>query len=180
MVSNIVLPVTFSKFSTSSTKNTSQLSFSTASETNNDYFTIERSADGRSFDAIGEIKGAGNSNTPLSYEFIDEKPFTGMNFYRIKQTDFDGKFSFSDIKSVRHNTIGNLSITPGTTEGRLQVTTDADDYTLDIYNVAGQQVKSFKSLSLDQYISIDDLTTGLYFIKVNVGGQIETTKVVKI
>ena len=75
---------------------------------------------------------------------------------------------------------GNLSITPRTTEGRLQITTDAEDYTLDVYNVAGQQVKSYPSLSLDQSISIDELTAGLYYIKVNVGGQVETTKIVKL
>ncbi|HLO57026.1 MAG TPA: choice-of-anchor D domain-containing protein [Saprospiraceae bacterium] len=175
-----VLPVEFSNFNVSKNKNTSILSFATASETNNDFFTIERSADGTSFDAIREIKGAGNSNTTLNYEFTDEKPFVGINYYRIKQTDYDGKFSYTDIKSVRHNMYGNLSITPRTTEGRLQITTDAEDYTLDVYNVAGQQVKSYPSLSLDQSISIDELTAGLYYIKVNVGGQVETTKIVKL
>jgi hypothetical protein len=177
---SISMPVEFSKFLATAIKNTSILSFATASETNNDFFTIERSADGTSFDAIGEIKGAGNSNTTLSYEFTDKKPFAGVNYYRIKQTDYDGKFSYTDIKSVRHNMYGNLSITPRTTEGRLQITTDAEDYTLDVYNVAGQQVKSYPSLSLDQSISIDELTAGLYYIKVNVGGQVETTKIVKL
>jgi len=174
------LPVTFSKFTATSAKNTSILSFATASETNNDFFTIERSTDGRDYDAIGEIKGAGNSNNEITYEFTDEKPFVGINYYRIKQTDYDGKYSYSDIKSVRHTTAGNLSITPRTTEGRLQVTTDMEDYAIVVYNVAGQQVKSFKSLSFDQLISIDDLTAGLYYVKVNFGGQVETIKVVKI
>jgi hypothetical protein len=179
-LTNTVLPVEFSNFNVSKNKNTSSLSFATASETNNNFFSVERSADGTSFDAIGEIKGAGNSNTTLDYEFTDKKPFAGVNYYRIKQTDYDGKFSYTDIKSVRHNTFGNLSITPRTTEGRLQITTDAEDYTLDVYNVAGQQVKSYQSLSLDQSISIDELTAGLYYIKVNVGGQVETTKIVKL
>ncbi len=177
---SVVLPIELSSFDAKTFKNTSILSFTTASETNNDFFTIERSADGSSFDAIGEIKGAGNSNTTLSYEFTDEKPFAGVNYYRIKQTDYDGKFSYTYIKYVRHNTYGNLSITPRTTEGRLQITTDAEDYTLDVYNVAGQQVKSYQSLSLDQSISIDELTAGLYYIKVNVDGQVETTKIVKL
>ncbi|HMR90363.1 MAG TPA: choice-of-anchor D domain-containing protein [Saprospiraceae bacterium] len=175
-----VLPVEFSNFSVTKKNKSSILSFATASETNNDYFSIERSADGTSFDAIGEIKGAGNSNTSVSYEFTDEKPLAGINYYRIKQTDFDGKFSYTDIKSVRHNTYGNLNITPRTTEGRLQITTDAEDYSIDVYNVAGQQVKSYPSLSLDQTISIDELTAGLYYIKVNVDGQVETTKIAKL
>jgi len=174
------LPVEFSNFSVTKKNKSSILSFATASETNNDYFSIERSADGNSFDAIGEIKGAGNSNTSVSYEFVDEKPFAGINYYRIKQTDFDGKFSYTDIKSVRHNTFGNLNITPRTTEGRLQITTDAEDYSIFVYNVAGQQVKLYPSLSLDQTISIDELTAGLYYIKVNVGGQVETTKIAKL
>ena len=175
-----VLPIKIESFDISNKNHKSVLKLTTASESNNDYFTIERSADGRSFDAIGEIKGAGNSNTTIYYEYTDEKPYAGINFYRIKQTDYDGKYSYSDIKSVRHNTVGNLNITPRTTEGRLQVTTDIEAYSLDVYNVAGQQVKSFKSLSKDQYISIDDLTTGLYFIKINHDGQVETTKIVKI
>ena len=174
------LPVTFSNVSITAKNKTTAIVWNTYLETNNDYFTIERSADGRSFDAVGEIKGAGNSQTNLAYEYTDVKPYAGINFYRIKQTDYDGKYSYSDIKSVRHNTVGNLNITPRTTEGRLQVTTDIEAYSLDVYNVAGQQVKSFKSLSKDQYISIDDLTTGLYFIKINHDGQVETTKIVKI
>lgn len=175
-----VLPIKIESFDISNKNHKSVLKLTTASETNNDYFTIERSADGRSFDAIGEIKGAGNSNTTIYYEYTDVKPYAGINFYRIKQTDYDGKYSYSDIKSVRHNTVGNLNITPRTTEGRLQVTTDIEAYSLDVYNVAGQQVKAFKSLSKDQSISIDDLTTGLYFIKINHDGQVETTKIVKI
>lgn len=174
------LPVEFISFNALKKNSKSILNFSTASETNNDYFTIERSKDGRNYDAIGEIKGAGNSNAEITYEFTDEKPHAGINYYRIKQTDYDGKYSYSDIKSVRHTSLGNLSITPRTTEGRLQVTTDMEDYTIDVYNVAGQQVKSFRSLSFDQLISIDDLTAGLYYVKVNFDGQVEIIKVVKI
>jgi len=176
----VALPVEFLSLGVEKVKNSVILTFSTASETNNSHFNIERSADAQDFESIGEIKGAGNSSRDISYAFTDEKPLPGINYYRIKQTDYDGKYSYSDIKSVRHNTVGNLNITPRTTEGRLQVTTDIEAYSLDVYNVAGQQVKSFKSLSKDQYISIDDLNAGLYFIKVNFDGQVETTKIVKI
>jgi Lamin Tail Domain len=178
--SSVIMPVEMLSFEVIKKETHSVLYFSTASETNNDYFTIERSADGRNYNAIGEMKGGGNSNTTIAYEFTDEKPFVGINYYRIKQTDFDGKYSYSDIKSVRHTSLGNLSITPRTTEGRLQVTTDMEDYTIDVYNVAGQQVKSLTALSYDQLISIDDLMAGLYYVKVNFGNQVETIKVVKI
>jgi Lamin Tail Domain len=158
----------------------SMIHFSTASETNNSHFNIERSADAGNFDTIGEIKGAGNSHSEITYTYTDENPLPGINYYRIKQTDYDGKFAYTGIKSVRHTSAGNLSITPRTTEGRLQVTTDIENYAIYVYNVSSQRVKSFRSLSFDQLISIDDLTAGLYYIKVNFGGQVETVKVVKI
>ena len=177
---SISMPVEFSKFLATAIKNTSILSFATASETNNAFFTIERSADGTSFDAIGEIKGAGNSNTTLSYDFTDERPFAGVNYYRIKQTDYDGQYSYSEIKSVRHKGISNVSITPRTTDGRLDITTELEDYTIAIYNVAGQEVKKMTGMSLDQSISIESLHAGVYFVKINSRSESETVRIVKI
>ena len=177
---SISMPVEFSKFLATAIKNTSILSFATASETNNAFFTIERSADGTSFDAIGEIKGAGNSNTTLSYDFTDERPFAGVNYYRIKQTDYDGQYSYSEIRSVRHKGISNVSITPRTTEGRLDINTELEDYTIAIYNVSGQEVKKMTGMSLDQSISLETLHAGVYFVKINSRSESETVRIVKI
>ncbi|MBL0100798.1 MAG: hypothetical protein IPP49_12800 [Saprospiraceae bacterium] len=96
------LPIKIKSFEISKLKESKTLlNLITASETNNDYFTIERSGDGVAYEAIGQIKGAGNSSKEISYEFVDEKPLSGINYYRIKQTDFDGQYSYSDIRSVR-------------------------------------------------------------------------------
>ena len=156
------------------------ISFTTVSETNNDFFTIERSGDGRNFDAIGEIQGAGNSSKEISYTFTDEKPMPGINYYRIKQTDYDGQFSYSEIRSVRHKGINNVSITPRTTEGRLDITTELEDYTIAIYNASGQEVKRMIGMSLDQSISIETLNAGVYFVKINSISESETVRIVKI
>ena len=176
---NGVLPVTFSSFTATPVKNTTAITFTTASETNNDYFTIERSGDGRSYDAIGEIDGAGDSRSEIKYTFTDERPLPGINYYRIKQTDFDGRYDFSEVRAVRHSR-GNLVVTPRTTEGRLQVVTDAVDYSLEVFNTSGQLVKSFSSLSQDQSISIEDLTAGIYYIRTISGGHAETIRIVKM
>ncbi|HRO09474.1 MAG TPA: T9SS type A sorting domain-containing protein [Saprospiraceae bacterium] len=177
--SYITLPVTFSTVTATPLKNTTAISFSTASETNNDYFTIERSGDGRSYDAIGEIDGAGDSRSEIKYTFTDERPLPGINYYRIKQTDFDGRYDFSEVRAVRHSR-GNLVVTPRTTEGRLQVVTDAVDYSLEVYNTSGQLVKAFSSLSQDQSISIEDLTASIYYIRTISGGHAETIRIVKM
>jgi PKD repeat protein len=80
-----------------------QLKWTTLSETNNDYFTIERSTDGIHYEMLGTVDGAGNSNNPISYSFDDENPFMGTNYYRLTQTDFDGKFVRYDPFEVMVN-----------------------------------------------------------------------------
>ena len=177
---NVALPVEFIEFDSKILKNNTFLNFSTASETNNSHFNIERSADARNFETIGEIKGAGNSNREISYTFTDEKPLPGINYYRIKQTDFDGQYSYSEIRSVRHKGLSNVSVTPRTTEGRLDIITELEDYTITIYNAAGQEVKRMVEMSLDQSISIETLHPGVYFVKINSRSESETVRVVKL
>ena len=78
------------------------LSWQTASEINNDYFTVERSADAINFEPIGRVDGKGNYNGKSDYAFTDFNPLEGTSYYRLKQTDFDGKFSYSDIISINY------------------------------------------------------------------------------
>jgi hypothetical protein len=176
---NNSLPVDFKNFNLKIKKNNTFLSFSTASETNNDYFTIERSVDGLSFDAIGEIKGAGNSTEERHYEFIDKNPLPGINYYRIKQTDFDGQYSYSEIRSVRHAGKGNVAISPRSTDGRLDISTEMESYDVAVYSSAGQEVARFAALVGHQTVSIETLQAGVYFVKVMSGSESETVTVVK-
>lgn len=82
------------------------LKWETASEYNNDYFTIESTKDGIYYDIVSVIPGAGNSNENLYYEFNDYNISKSINYYRLKQTDYDGRFKYSDIISIdnRDNT----------------------------------------------------------------------------
>lgn len=94
------LPVELVSFSARYFDNRVDIEWTTSSETNNDYFSILRSADGRSFETIQTLKGAGNSNHLINYSIIDEHPLSGISYYRLKQTDFDGEFEYSEIVSV--------------------------------------------------------------------------------
>ncbi len=76
------------------------VSWSTASETNNDFFSVERTQSAVSFEPIGILQGAGNSLVKLDYLFIDRRPPVGTSYYRLKQTDFDGQYSYSTVKSI--------------------------------------------------------------------------------
>ncbi len=75
----------------------------TSSEVNNDYFTVEKSIDAQNFEELTIVQGAGNSNQVLNYSTLDEKPYNGISYYRLKQTDFNGQFKYSNIVSVNIN-----------------------------------------------------------------------------
>ncbi|MFL5752085.1 MAG: glycine-rich domain-containing protein, partial [Bacteroidia bacterium] len=111
----IPLPVTLVKFD--ATKNNKQvdLYWKTSSEENCSHFTVQRSLDGANFEDIGFVKAAGNSNVPLEYYFTDESPsMSGVSYYRLKQTDFNGEESVSSMKVVEfeHNSKENFIVYP--------------------------------------------------------------------
>jgi hypothetical protein len=95
------LPIELLSFNATQNKNAVDITWQTSTETNNHYFTIEKSKDGYEFEEIGKVDGAGNSNTVLNYALTDENPYPGISFYRLKQTDFNGEFSYSEIVAVR-------------------------------------------------------------------------------
>jgi hypothetical protein len=99
------MPIELLFFTAEKADNHVKLNWATASEINNDYFTVERSADLRDIASIAEISGAGNSNITCLYEYLDYQPLNGINYYRLKQTDYDGSFDFSDWVAVNVNNI---------------------------------------------------------------------------
>jgi hypothetical protein len=119
------LPVDLLSFKASVQGDQVNLDWATATEINNDYFTVERSKNGSGFEPLGIVSGAGNSSSVIHYSFTDHHPLQGPNYYRIKQTDYDGQYSYSETRlvlfreelsySVYPNPIGvfdNLNITP--------------------------------------------------------------------
>ncbi|MBK9734818.1 MAG: T9SS type A sorting domain-containing protein [Saprospiraceae bacterium] len=81
---------------------------------------------------------------------------------------------------MRFKGLNNVAVTPRTTESQLNIITDLENYTIDIFNTSGQVVKSYKAMSLDQTISIETLISGLYYIKINGGSENQTLKIIKI
>ena len=77
-----------------------ELSWSTVWELNNNFFTLERSVDGDEFEAMVDILGAGTTGQQQNYSYTDYQPISGRSYYRLKQTDFDGQFSYSQVLSA--------------------------------------------------------------------------------
>ena len=119
---NNPLPVNLFNFFSQESACKIELKWATASERNNDFFEIEKSTDGIRFQLIGKIDGAGSSTSFHAYNFIDDKP-TEQNYYRLKQTDFDGNFTYSNIIFIASNcdkkeNVGIVTLFPNPVIGR--------------------------------------------------------------
>ena len=104
------LPVEWLSFEGELAEGEVLLHWSTATETNNAYFEIERSTDGMEFSPIGRVEGALESTTTREYQFRDRNPLPGLNYYRLRQVDLDGQAGFSKILSVENKEIGHISL----------------------------------------------------------------------
>jgi hypothetical protein len=115
------LPIELTSFTGRNEGNYNRLEWMTANETNNDRFDVERSTDGVTFLKIGEVDGAGNSNTLRSYTFNDLHPGAGVNYYRLKQVDFNGTFSHSGIVSIENHFTASVveNVHPNPTGGEV-------------------------------------------------------------
>lgn len=101
------LPVEIISFTATQSEHGVLIRWATATETNNDYFELQRSRDNTSWHQVARIKGYGNSMTPVNYQSTDTASVNGTNYYRLKQMDFDGKFSYSKTIACTFNPEGH-------------------------------------------------------------------------
>ncbi len=174
------LPIELLAFDAELIKNSSNviLQWKTASETNNDYFAIERSQDKDNWNTIATIKGAGNSTQILNYSFTDEIPLEGDYYYKLKQVDFDGKYTYSEIRII--NTENNIEqqifIYPNPANNKIIIKGNKDEIShLEIYNTLGQNVSQMtKIVNSNDYqldMDISKLSTGMYYIKTKTSSK---------
>ncbi|MBI1225329.1 MAG: T9SS type A sorting domain-containing protein [Bacteroidetes bacterium] len=110
---NAPLPIELTNFDVRlNQKNEVDIFWTTATEINNDYFIVERSLDGKFFKEIAIVDGAGNSSTEINYRALDAQPNFGINYYRLKQVDFNGTLTYSDIRAVNLVTDERFTVFP--------------------------------------------------------------------
>jgi hypothetical protein len=179
------LPIELLSFDAKVVGSRVMLNWITASEINNDYFTVDRSADGINFTSISKINGVGNSTKMLSYSSIDDTPLDGISYYRLIQTDFNGETSSSKLKAVEFNESYDFHLkiypNPFTNETTFQTTKPLEDASLIVSNSYGQIVKQEKNISGQRFtMNRENLSLGIYFIKLvkEDGNVIATSKLV--
>lgn len=162
----VILPVDLTSFSARIKTNSVNIDWTTATESNSDYFNVERSFDGSEFEVLGQKKAQGNSMENVNYSFLDESPINGINYYRLRQVDIDGSFRFSEIIPIEYSTGNNqFDIYPVPANGEISFASKIP-CKLIIYNPSGQIVYDQTCNAGENSIDLYSLTSGLYFYTV--------------
>ncbi|MCO6500019.1 MAG: T9SS type A sorting domain-containing protein [Vicingus serpentipes] len=158
--SSVALPVELSNFDVQRVGKGAEITWTTESEINNDYFTIEKSIDGVNYSRVDDVVGAGNSRAKLNYMYIDNAVLNGVSYYRLKQTDFDGKFEYFPPKSINNETVvsGSLVIktvkpNPFTDRFTIEIESSGDAVvSLSITNINGKQ-EHLSQINIDEGVT---------------------------
>src|SRR5690606_12534735 len=188
-----ILPIELLAFNADLNENfDTDITWITASEENNDYFTIERSLDGKNFFTLDTIDGAGNSKEQLEYKYVDDAPVAGYNYYRLKQTDFDGKSETFEIATVFNENaapeLDIVSLGPNPYKDYFEInftSIDESPVHLKISDMNGRTIfrKTMEARKGDNsftYVDRKDLKPGVYlFTIVQKGTPAKTFRLVK-
>lgn len=166
-----LLPIELLSFTAKVEDSHVELNWQTASEINNDFFTIERSSNTVTWEKVKNIKGSGNSNTIQSYNTTDPNPYQGVSYYRLKQTDFDGQVNYMPIKSVRIHklTTESIRIYPNPVKNKITIEgSEAELNEIHVYNLLGQEVTSLTQQVIHNKtkveIDLSKLNPGMYYL----------------
>lgn len=170
----LALPIELLKFTAKAIDNKYVLtSWITATEINNDYFTVEKTKNAYQYEFVGQIKGAGNSSSTLSYQLIDTSPYQGTSYYRLKQTDYDGKYTYSDLVPVNLKGIDIINISPNPAINEFEYTIGStENITLQVkvVDILGQIVinktENIEKGITQKKIDISMLSSGTYILQI--------------
>ena len=170
------LPVELVRFEGKlNTNNEVELTWTTVSETDNDYWTIERSKDGVNWDFVSNLEGLGSSSIGKTYFEVDRNPYLGTTYYRLKQTDFNGDFSYSPVTSVNLDQ-KTVTIYPNPAQQGEKITFSFNDQSINktvikIVSLSGQIVDTHDFTEMNDaksvIISTDQLAPGIYTLVAN-------------
>jgi hypothetical protein len=184
------LPISLINFDAKKNGNTTALSWSTLSETNNDFFTVERTTDGVNYIELDKVDGAGNHNGILNYSTEDTNPVNGKNYYRLKQTDFDGNFEYSKLVLVEFEGIKSqksISLYPNPSNGNnvnvsISGVHNKSLIILRLSNSTGAEVYNSNLTAASDFANVQlqtsELANGMYYLQIIIDGEIINQKVV--
>lgn len=183
---NIALGVDFMKFTVRQEQARAILNWTTASEANNSGFEIQRSTDGLRWKAIGFVTSTaqeGNSVQPERYHFYDDEPLVRSNYYRLKQYDFNGRYTYSVVQKLLFaapETV--LQLYPNPAGNYVKISGLRSDQTVQLYDLSGRLLQAQASRNNENtVIDLSTIAPGIYYLKVtSVSGQVQRQKLIRL
>jgi hypothetical protein len=165
------LPIKLIYFDANCADRKAIINWATASENNNDFFTLERANDGIIFQEVGTFKAVGNSSQTMNYSFTDTDPFQGVNYYKLKQTDFNGMEEYFDIISINciDNNALNMKIYPNPAGAYMTIDLmkeQDDESYVAFFDERGEVIKKIKCVNQLMYIDLNELESGCYIVRL--------------
>lgn len=179
------LPVQLVSFRSDLAGSKVSLTWETASEQNNDYFSIEHSNNGIDYKEIGQTKGNGTTAAAQNYSFVHANPTQGINYYRLKQIDFDGTYAYSGVQVIEIKKEGNIRVFPSQVFEIINIdlaTVTKEEIIIGVFNLMGKMVTSkvLAAETTQTQLNVSNLTNGHYFIQVQIGNEKYTERFVKM
>lgn len=175
----VILPVTLTSFTATCKPEGTLLNWETATELNNEFFTIETSTDGENWTTLTTVSGSGTTNTPTSYSWLDRGFAMGMVYYRLAQTDYDGTHEKLKVVAAHCSETTQVLIVPNPSSGAFYVTGLELGDNLTLSDMNGRTLTQLQSESQTAHITLDQPQAGCYFLKIQRNsGEVDTYKVI--
>jgi hypothetical protein len=164
---NTILPIVLNSFEVTCNNGFTEIKWTTSAEINNDYFTIEKSADALNWEIVTYIQGAGNSNQQINYSYIDDSYYNNnqTTYYRLKQTDFDGKLEYFNIVPIQCRGATSLIIFPNPATSIITIS-GKEINKIEIIDLLGRIVKQVEQNENNIKIDISNLSNGSYLVRI--------------
>ncbi len=180
---NPILPVELLRFTANLNElKEVELSWQTASEVDNDYFIVEKSRDGYVFEELGNVNSLGDAQQIQSYDLLDNQPYRGVSYYRLKQVDLDGSFSYSQIVSITIEALAYAIVVypnPAGSQQFLNIETElTEDLTFILFDGAGKRLRSVLVEDGKGKLSLKELCLGMFHYQILGDGFLRNGKVV--
>ena len=178
------LPISLLNFTAQKKGNASLLQWQVTNEMNNAYFSVEHSSDRTNFQSIGKVKGHGTVSIQQKYQFTDNNPVKGINYYRLKQVDYDGNSTYSNIVGL---TFANIAIifqvfpNPAVNSIKVSLPSITETSVINVFDLNGKKVleKQIGANIVLQSLDVSTLAAGVYQVTLVQGAQQQTVKLVK-
>lgn len=175
-----ILPIELVRFSGEQTDKGIQLYWQTAIEINNEGFDIERLIEEGEWEKIGYVEGQGNASKVIDYTFLDDSPSGGVNYYRLKQNDYDGRYEYSYLIAIDYkNNRMEINLFPNPVRDVLYIDSnqELENVEMNLYDSTGKIM--FSNRGLIRQIPFDDFESGLYFLEIINSSDRSLHKIIK-